>query len=84
MLGEQHCLDRLHPVHRKLSGTVPKETEKVEAEQNYMISSLSIAEKPPNELIAPFIDLNDVHLVKLNHEHDASKKSTISFDSRRW
>jgi hypothetical protein len=70
-------------MHRVFSGTAPKGTEQVESEQNYTISSLSIAEEPSDESIAPFINPNDVLLVKLNPDHDASKKGAISYDLRR-
>jgi hypothetical protein len=69
---------------RVLSGTAPTETEQAEAEQNYTISPLSIAEEPSNESITPFINPNYVPLVKLGPDHGASKKSAISYDLRRW
>jgi hypothetical protein len=84
MLGEQQCPDRLHAMYRVLSGTAPKETEQAEPEQNYTISSFSTAEEPSNESTAPFINSNYVLLVKLDPDHDASKKSAISHDLRRW
>jgi hypothetical protein len=84
MLGEQHCPSCLHPMPQVLAGTAPRDTKQVEAEQSYTISSLSIAEESPNELIAPFINPNYVLLVKLDPDHDASKKSAISYDLRRW